>query len=234
MLEEADALAVLRGSDSPQAKDVVAPLSYVQPRADMPVSYAYEPPPGVPWESADFSNINVLISDARASDARASLHRAGFELIDAPTKVRDFDNRDAVQLVYYDEVLEIALAATGASYGFVFDHLVRRRDPKQQTLSFGRKVRGQPPSANGRIHNDYTEASGKKRLRLVLGDGEPAESIHRYCIVNVWRPIAYPAIDAPLALCDARTVSASDGVVSEVRYPGRIGEIFLFKHSPLH
>lgn len=196
--------------------------------------YAYEPPPGEPWESASFVDVRVKIEDAGALDVCPRLDANGFELFDAPSELRDFSSKEEIQAVYYDEVLELALAATGGSYGFVFDHLVRRRDPAQQMLGFGRKFKGQAPSANGRIHNDYTEASGQRRLRLVLGDGEPADSIYRYCIVNVWRPIARPVLDAPLALCDSRTVSSSDAVVAHVRYPERTGEIYLFRNSPWH
>ena len=52
--------------------------------------------------------------------------------------------------------------------------------------------------------------------------------------MNVWRPLIEPVIDAPLALCDARTVMAQDLVAAEIRYPGRSGEIYVLKHSPLH
>jgi len=196
--------------------------------------YAYEPPAGQSWEGADFDDAVVTIEDARACEERPRLHVNGFELVDAPTAMRSFDDPAEVQAVYYREVLGIALAATGGTCGFVFDHLVRKRDPGQATRGFGRKVQGQAPSANGRIHNDYTEASGQRRLRLVLGQGEPADSIRRFCIVNVWRPIARPVLDAPLALCDSRTVAMSDAVAAEVRYPGRTGEIYLFRRSPGH
>lgn len=218
----------------PSEVDVVAELSYVVPGKSPPVMYACEPPPGEPWESAAFSAVNVRVEDAGALDVCAKLDVNGFELFDAPTDVLEFNCQDEIRSVYYDEVLELALAATGGTYGFVFDHLVRKRDVTEEPLSFGRKYKGQAPSANGRVHNDYTEASGQRRLRLVLGEGEPADSIYHYCIVNVWRPIYRPALDAPLGLCDSRTVSASDAVVSQVRYPERTGEIYLFRSSPFH
>ena len=88
--------------------------------------------------------------------------------------------------------------------------------------------------SNGRIHNDYTEASGRKRLELVLADPEAAARVKRYSIVNVWRSIKGPVVDTPLAVCDARTLTVSDLVVSEVRYPRRTGEIYVALHSPLH
>jgi hypothetical protein len=69
-------------------------------------------------------------------------------------------------------------------------------------------------------------------LGLVLGD--LAKSVERYCIVNVWRSIAGPILDTPLAVCDSRTVMASQLHVSEVRYANRSGEIYLLSHSPYH
>ena len=233
MLSETIPEACLTESDL-EDRSVDACLSYLAAGTQMPVSYAYPPPEGVPWESASFVDATVRIADARKQEYGSSVHVNGFELVDAPTQVRNFHDSNEVVAVYYQEVLDLALAATGGSYGFVFDHLVRHRDPRQKTLSFGRQQRGQPPSANGRVHNDYTERSGKRRLRLVLGEGEPADSIHRFCIVNVWRSIAHPVVDAPLAVCDARTVSSSEAVAGEVRYRKRDGEIYLFTLAPQH
>jgi len=41
---------------------------------------------------------------------------------------------------------------------------------------------------------------------------------------DIWRSIAGPVLDTPLAVCDARSVAAGDLVVSEIRYPTRSGE----------
>lgn len=213
-------------------RHVTSRLSYLMPSSVAPVSYAYEPPDGIPWESAGYDDLPVTIHNARGQGARLDVE--GFTLVHTPTGVKDFDDPQEIRSLYYEEVLEVALAATGGARGYVFDHLVRRRDPDQSTLSFGRRKPGGLASANGRIHNDYTEASGRRRLRLLLGDGPEAESVGRYCIVNVWRPICHPALDAPLALLDARTVMCRDLVAGEVRYRGRTGEIYLLRHSTLH
>jgi hypothetical protein len=57
------------------------------------------------------------------------------------------------------------------------------------------------------VHNDYTERSALQRIRDLMG--EEAENLlrRRYEFINVWRPIRGPLRDAPLAMCDARTVS---------------------------
>jgi len=213
---------------------VVAGLNYLIPMADHPYSYVCTPPQGVPWENGTYELRQTAITDARHAAERASIDREGFALWEAPSEVRNFLDEEAITTTYYREAAGLALAATGARQAHVFDHLVRKREPDRAALTFGRSASGGRPAANGRIHNDYTEASGRKRLGLVLADPGAASRVRRYAIVNVWRSISGPVLDTPLAVCDARTVAATDLVESEVRYGGRTGEIYVATHSPLH
>jgi hypothetical protein len=212
--------------------DVIAPLSYAVPGTERPRSYACPPPPDVPWESAAFDDRPVRLADARPANAGASLDREGFALWDAPSAVQSFADPQAVTATYHAECLALALAAPGAARGQVFDHLLRRREARTP-LSFGRSHGGRA-GANGRIHNDYTEASGQRRLELVVTDAHARAEVRRFAIVNIWRPVRGPVLDAPLALCDARTVMPNDWVEAEVVYPKRIGEIYFLRHSPAH
>lgn len=215
-------------------RHVLAHLNYLKPTAERPHSYAYEPPPGTPWENCEYEPRQMEITDARFAEERPCIEREGFALWDAPTSVTDFLDADAVRTRYYPEAAELALAVTGAARAYVFDHLVRRREHDRAALTFGRQRTKEVAAANGRIHNDYTEASGQKRLELVLDSPEAAARVRRYGIVNVWRSIKGPVLDTPLAVCDARTLTVSDLVVSDVRYPRRTGEIYVALHSPLH
>ncbi len=216
------------------ARSVLAGLNYLKPTAELPYSYACEPPPGTPWENCEYELHQTTIADARCMRERPCIEREGFALWDAPTVVTDFLDVDTVKTVYYREARELALAVTGAAQAYVFDHLVRRREHDRAALTFGRSRNDGLAAANGRIHNDYTEASGRKRLELVLADPEAAARVKRYSIVNVWRSIKGPVVDTPLAVCDARTLTVSDLVVSQVRYPNRTGEIYVALHSALH
>ncbi|MGQ3052971.1 MAG: CmcJ/NvfI family oxidoreductase [Roseateles sp.] len=211
-----------------------AGLNYLKPTTERPYSYACEPPPGTPWENCRYDLHPTLIADARQARERPCLEREGFALWDAPTTVTDFLDQAAVKTIYYREAAELALAATGARQAHVFDHLVRRREAGRGALSFGRSSSTAMAAANGRIHNDYTEASGRRRLTLVIEDAQAAARVRRYGIVNIWRSIKGPVLDTPLAVCDARTVSAADLVESEVRYPRRSGEIYVATHSQRH
>jgi hypothetical protein len=224
----------VRSSTPGDRQAVVAGLSYLAPTAQRPVSYAYDPPAGEPRENCAYVSHAMPITDARSLAGGASIHREGFELWDAPSAVKDFFDEEAVRSTYYAEAAELALAATGAQRAYVFDHLVRRREPRRAALTFGRRGEDGVAAANGRIHNDYTEASGRSRLARVLTDPALAAQVRRYSIVNVWRSIKGPVLDTPLAVCDARTVLAADLVSSDVRYPRRTGEIYVALHSPLH
>lgn len=221
----------LRFGSSPST---LAWLDYLRAESPRPVSYACEPPPGTPWENVDYDAYPVLVQDIRQFPSPPHIDREGFELWHAPSAVGDFLDDEEVRATYYPELQEIALAATGATRAYVFDHLVRRREEGRPTLGFGRSARGGTAAANGRIHNDYTEASGQRRLALVVTDPHALLAVRRHAIVNIWRPTRRPVLDTPLALCDARTVAPEDLVPAEVRYANRTGEIYMLRHSPRH
>lgn len=215
-------------------RTIAAGLSYLKPTTERPHSYTYEPPPGAAWESGEYALHQMPIADARHAPVQPDLECEGFALMNAPTAVQNFLDGDEIRVTYYREASELVLAATGASRAYVFDHLVRRRERGRATLTFGRREPGGPVAANGRVHNDYTEDSGRRRLGLVVTDPNEAAGVRRFAIVNVWRSIKGPIVDTPLALCDARTLMASDLVVGDVHYPQRTGEIYLPLHSRQH
>ncbi len=215
-------------------RSVMASIGYLKPGCPRPFEYAYPPPDGGPWQNCEYDVREVPVTDARGTPSAPSVHREGFELRDAPTAVRDFGDDAAIRDVYYREATHLALAVTGATRAYVFDHLVRKREAGRPALSFGRKNVDGKPAANGRVHNDYTEGSGRRRLELVLQDAAAAAAVERYSIVNIWRSIGGPIVDTPLAVCDARSIGVKDLVESEVRYPKRTGEIFFVTHSPRH
>lgn len=207
-------------------------LDYLHDSTGTPFNYMYPPPDGEPWENCSYRTHAVDIVDARPAAHHYSLDRHGFELREVPTVLDDVDDDARVRARYYPEVEAIACDATGGARALCFDHQIRRRSRGEQHLTFGRQ--NAQASAVGRVHNDYSEASGLRRLELALRDEAARAGICRYAVVNVWRPLIEPVLDAPLALCDARSVMAQDLVAAEIRYPERSGEIYVLKHSPLH
>lgn len=207
-------------------------LDYLHDSAGTPFNYMYPPPDGEPWENCSYRTHTVDIVDARPAAQHFLLHRHGFELREVPTRLDDFTDDALIRARYYPEVEAIAREAAGGVRALCFDHQIRRRNRDEQQLTFGRQ--NAQASAVGRVHNDYSEASGLRRLALVLTDDAVCARVRRYAVVNVWRPLIEPVIDAPLALCDARSVMVQDLVAAEIRYPGRSGEIYVLKHAPQH
>jgi hypothetical protein len=166
----------------------------------------------------------VEIHDARSDTPQ--LEREGFELAEAPTRMRDVWDEDELRRVYYAEVEALVARVAGASRVVIFDHTLRSGEPARQQGNFARE----PVQV---VHNDYTERSGPWRVEDVLADEAEQLLAKRFAIVQVWRPLR--AVRAyPLALCDARTVSPADFVAAERRHPNRVGEIYQLTFNPAH
>lgn len=207
---------------------VEADLNYLAPMAERPRSYAYDPPPNVARTTAVNIAYKMPIRDARPIAADITLDRHGFALVEHVSAVRDFYDDAEVKRIYYPEVERLLKDATGADRVFVFDHTTRRRVPGASDRRDGIR---QPVS---RVHVDHTARSGPQRVRDLLG-GEAAQLLQgRVQVINVWRPIRGPLRDAPLALCDARTVEPDDLVPSDLVYPNRIGETYSVTYRASH
>jgi hypothetical protein len=219
---------------TPRLPGVRAGLNYLAPTSERPYNYMYEPPAGAARQNCEYREHPVWIADARAMALPHSIHAEGFELWNAPTAVKDFGDEEAIRSSYYDEAAELAKFVTRADHAYIFDHLVRRREAGRLALGFGRHGDGTRPGAVGRIHNDYSEASGQKRFDIQRLDEQVRSQARRFAIVNIWRSIGGKIVDTPLALCDARSISVKDLVATDIHYPDRSGEIFLVRESPHH
>lgn len=217
---------------TPVAIDPVsASLEYLRGAAHKPVTYMLAPPGGHAWDTGDHAAMPVTIHDGRGRADAPSLAREGFQLCHAPSAMPSFGERDAIQRIYYREMEDLALAATGARRAIVFDHLVRRRDPGTLT-PFGARD-GQRPSTATRVHCDFTPASARRRLALET-EAHGLGPVKRFAILNLWRTTRLPVLDAPLAVCDARTVAPGDLVAADIVYPTRTGEIYEVLYNPAH
>ena len=169
----------------------------------------------------------VAIHDGRPHVQDFVLDRDGFRFVRHETKVADFFDEDEVRRVYYPEMEALVKAESGAARVVVFDHTLRTADDEMRAQ---RKIREVVP----RVHNDYTEWSGPQRVRDLLPDEADELLCRRFAIIQVWRPIRHPVESFPLAICDARTVSPDDLVISERRYPNRVGQTYAITYNPKH
>jgi hypothetical protein len=169
----------------------------------------------------------VPILNGRDRTGDFTLDRNGFHFVGHETAVGDFFDEAEVRRVYYPEMEALVKAESGASRVVVFDHTLRTADDERRASL---KIREVVP----RVHNDYTEWSGPQRVRDLLP--QEAEDLlrRRFAIIQVWRPIRHPVETFPLAICDARSLSAANLVVSERRYPDRVGQTYAITYDPQH
>ena len=170
----------------------------------------------------------MAIRDLRPIADQVSLDREGFAVANGASALRDFDDEAAIRAIYYPESARILQAATGAARVHIFDHTIRRQVPGAEDRS------GAARQPVARVHVDHTEHSGPQRVRDLLPDEAEALLRGRVQIVNLWRPIAGPVRDMPLAVCDATTVAPGDLVASDLIYPDRRGETYQVRFNPAH
>jgi hypothetical protein len=217
-------MSVLAEQESlPQA--VEATLNYIVDTGEKIFTYTGGPGSTDVRSGGTLDPRRVTIRNGR--DHEFVLERDGFRFVPHATQVRDFFDEDEVRRVYYPEMEALVKAESGAARVVVFDHTLRTAD---DALREARKIREVVP----RVHNDYTEWSGPQRVRDLLPAKADRLLQRRFAIVQVWRPIRHPVETFPLAICDARTVSPKDFVVSERRYPNRVGQTYAVAYNSAH
>lgn len=211
----------------PSSGAIDASLSYHRDTGETPFFYSGGKGSTETQHSETRESHRVRIHDGRPLAGSFSLDRNGFRFIRHATGVSDFYDADQLREVYYPEMERLVQAETGAARVVVFDHTLRTGDEADREA---RKLR-EPVQ---RVHNDYTEWSGPQRVRDLL-PGEAGTLLkRRFAIVQVWRPIRLPVLSSPLAICDAPSLATDDLVISERRYPNRIGQTYAIRYNPGH
>ncbi len=175
----------------------------------------------------DYASRKVRIENARPFADRLSLDVEGIAVAPSPTAVRDYFDEAQLLALGHPETVELVKQVTGASRVVVFDYTLRRR-----LDGVDDRTQGQPRQPAARIHIDQTIWSGPQRIREVMGDQADDLLTRRAAIINVWRPIGYPARDWPLALGDARSIAPADLVPMDLIFQHRRGEIYGVAQNP--
>ena len=218
-----------RIADQAMPDQVIGELNYLEPMAEKPRTLAYDPAEGEARTNAAYAPHRVEISNLRAARIAPTLDREGFALVRRRSAVSGFTDEDEVRRVYYPESARIIQEATGADRVVIFDHTIRRR-----IAGAVDRAAGTPRQPVARVHVDHTEHSGPQRVRDLMGDEAEALLRGRVEIVNLWRPIRGPLEDAPLAMCDARSVAPEELVASDLVYRDRSGETYGVLFNPRH
>ena len=169
----------------------------------------------------------VVMQNGRPHINEFKLDVDGFRFVRHDTKMANFLDEAEIKRVYYPEMEALIKAESGAKRVVVFDHTLRTADDAFREQHKIREV-------VRRAHNDYTEWSGPQRVRDILPNEADELLKRRFAIIQVWRPIRYPVETHPLAIADARSVSFDDFIISERRYPDRIGQTYAVAYNPKH
>jgi len=210
---------------------VRAEVEYLSKRTERPIYYASSAGRNAKHDiDQPMNHVRVEVSDARGREDENAprefgQHPSGFDLLEFPSRVTNFLDAGQIAEIYEPEVIEFLERTTGAYRVHLFDHTVRASDPELREL---KNVR-EPATL---VHNDYTSKSGFVCLDENLGADAAELKRGRFQIVNVWRPLSDPVEDYPLALVDARSVTAAQIVDTERRSPTHVGEIQLALHDP--
>ncbi|KAG7088134.1 hypothetical protein E1B28_012157 [Marasmius oreades] len=174
---------------------------------------------------------NVDIEDVRTNGTEKdyTLDKNGFQFYREAAKHTSFLTDEEVEKEYYPESIELIKKLTGARKVVLFDHTIRRRRPGELDTDVTKR---QPVAL---VHVDQTPESAANRVRRHLPADEAEEILRsksRFQILNLWRPIANPALDWPLALCDYSTVDKKKDLVPvALIYPDREGQTFGVRFS---
>ncbi|KAJ6555128.1 hypothetical protein DFH09DRAFT_1365821 [Mycena vulgaris] len=205
-----------------------AALNFFVPPKDGARAYQNATPvPGVQERNFTIDVHDVQIQNLRGNESAATLDTTGFQIYKHPAKHTSFTSDAEIEKEYYPESIQLIKRLTGANRVVLFDHTIRRRRPGEDDDAPGRR---QPVS---QTHIDQTNASAVARVHRHLPVEEVPELLkRRFQIINLWRPISYPAVDWPLALCDFRTVDPVNDILPiALVYPDHEGELFGVKYN---
>jgi hypothetical protein len=211
-------------------KAVEAELGYTVDTGEKQVNESYGPGNIYQRTNGTYEHKRVPIRDARQAKG-LSLEENGFTFVRRPSAVRDFFDKAQVTSVYYPELERLVCEVSGAKRAVVFDHTVRSGNEEEREQKLVRE-----PVLY--VHNDYTEASGPRRVRELLPTLAPDIDADkalagRFAIIQVWRPIR-EVLSNPLAIADSKSLDPADLLPVERRYPDRVGETYRLKYNPAH
>jgi hypothetical protein len=216
-------------------RTVQSRLNYIGPMTDRPRYYADD----CSRDVLALDPRTIEVEDARFRAQPHSLAQAGFALLPHKSAVSDFHNPEEVTRAYRLETERLLLELTGADDVVLSARPVRRYahgSPDSIRLtSSGRLYNSRPGHF---VHVDISNAAAAalaKRWRPKDHD----RPVRRFAHYNVWRVFSPPPQDFPLAVCDSRSVSASDLVEADAMMdipgqPESSYEGLVVRYNPRH
>ncbi len=197
----------------PAARTVEATINYVAHDSFINRRFVA---PGVERNTGRYETHRVLVHDARPFKARFTLDVEGFVLAERPSAVTDFFNREEVERLYPNEVSDIVRSLTGATRVAPLGWMIRTSGDvarHQRASAGGYTHRGgvQPPA--GEAHVDFMPHRAESLAGDIYTKTFPeGKGFSRFIASSLWRTFSPPPQDCPLAVCDARSVAADEGI----------------------
>ncbi|KAL8291265.1 hypothetical protein RQP46_002243 [Phenoliferia psychrophenolica] len=148
------------------------------------------------------------------------LEKTGFALLRHESKAMGpLRDSEAWNDEYLEETSGVLKDLLGATKVLIWNSVSRSSDPQVNTpygashfqkepvkgLQFGATIRGTAAGA----HVDQDADNSRRMCRAAAGD-DVFEKYRRVQQINFWRPISGPVTQAPLVVCDGRTVGVGD------------------------
>jgi hypothetical protein len=188
-------------TETTDVQTVEGELNYLAPESKVLRRFTA---PGRSVNTGSYRPYVMPIHNGRPVADRFSLDGNGFALIDHPTAVTDFTDREEVERVYVPEVAEFVKAYTGATRVATLGWLLRRSAAQSENAS-------QPQAAN--VHSDFSVVGARERAAAAYQSHFPGgPGFRRALITSLWRAFSPPPQDWPLAICDHRSAGADEGL----------------------
>ena len=187
------------------------------------------------WDVLPLAEHEVRIEDLRDVTGGTALATEGFVLSPHKTEMVDFLDPEERRDVYLPELERLVLRLTGAAKAIALgSSVVRRSERSAGFAASGTTVLGRF------VHSDYSPNPQGSRywLNRILPAEQAARCAdRRYAIYNIWRVLSEPPQDAPLALCDLRSLSAGDRLFCDcvndpIDAPEQRFELSLYRFNP--
>jgi hypothetical protein len=215
-------------NQEPRVRTVTGKVNYSGEMSQRPRYHAND-------HSRDVLNLElheIKIADARSAVAPPTLEREGFTLVEHRSEVQDFRDRDEVARVHRGEIERLLKEVTGADEVVVTAPGVLRFSERSSDAG---KLDNSLPARF--IHIDISDPTARGMAEQA--PRRDMRQVRRFAHYNVWRVMSAPPQDAPLALCDARSLSPEDLIVADAVFdrPGQPDWSFeglLVRHNPQH
>ena len=166
-----------------------------------------EPKPAFGLKEEDASMPNHTSHMKTIQNARLkefSIETSGFELLNHKSAVKDFFNDLEVTEIYYPEMTKLVKERVLADEVHIVSHISRNEAEVES---------GKRKGAHRLVHNDFTP-NFKSTLEPLLEETNSKPS--KILVFNLWRRFDKDGIDAPFALCDARTVNEKELIPTDL------------------